>query len=286
MGYSSSRTYRVIAGDATLVVKVNDDPTVLASAARNLRTLAGLGIPVPIVVAYDDTRRHVPGGLLVMSHIEGRDLRHELPTMTKSQMTALARTIVGFQRLAATLPATGGGCGYVGIGECAERNWLDIVRRPNHDRYADPLPTDAIALDRRVAAAIELASGYLTEVRPTCFLDDLTTKNVMVRDGELCGVVDFDCVAFGDPLFHLGLTAAAVTVDTPPHCRFYVDELLRFSDATTGLRRRIVDLYEAVFLVAFLSADPPHDVGDCRVVAGDTAGRRLADVEDFFMPQS
>jgi len=34
-----------------------------------------------------------------------------------------------------------------------------------------------------------------------CFLDDLTTKNVIVQDGVLQGVVDFDHVCYGDPLF-------------------------------------------------------------------------------------
>jgi hypothetical protein len=123
---------------------------------------------------------------------------------------------------------------------------------------------------------------YLSEVRPVCFLDDLTTKNVMMCDGELSGVVDFDCVAFGDPLLHLGLTAAAVTADVPGHCRFYVDELIRLSDASTGVRRHMVDLYEAVCLVNFLGAENPHDDGDWRVTAAGTARRRLATVERFL----
>jgi aminoglycoside phosphotransferase (APT) family kinase protein len=232
MGYSSSRTYLVEVADSMVVVKVSDDPCALANTAQNIATLARLDIPVPTVLGYDDSQRHVPGAVLVMSRIGGRDLRHELPTMTKLQMSTLAHKIVEFQRRAATVPPVGSGCGFVGVAQPAERSWIDVVRHPNGYRYADPLPGDTAGLVPRLWAAIDMAAPYLSEVRPVCFLDDLTTKNVMMCDGELSGVVDFDCVAFGDPLFHLGLTAAAVTADVPGHCRFYVDELIRLSDAS------------------------------------------------------
>ncbi len=282
MGYSSSRTYLAHMADSTVVVKVNDDPHALANAAQNMKTLAGLGIPVPTVLGYDDTQQHVPGTLLVMSHIAGRDLHHELPTMSRPQMSALADKIVDFQRRAAGLPPKGRGCGFVGVTEPAERSWIDVVRRPSGHRFADPLPSDTAPLVPRLNSAIDLATPYPSEIRPTCFLDDLTTKNVMMRDGELSGVVDFDCVAFGDPLFHLGLTAAAVTADVPAHCRFYVDELIRLSDASTGIRRRMVDLYEAVCLVNFLGAEWSHKGGDWRETAATAVQHRLSAVERFF----
>ena len=282
MGYSRSRTYLVEVGNSTVVVKVSNDLRTLANTTQNIATLARLEIPVPTVLGYDDNRRHVPGAVLVMSRIDGRDLRHELPTMTKPQMTALAFKIVEFQKRAATIPPVGRGCGFVGVAEPAERSWIDVVRRPNNRRWADPLPSDAADLVPRLLAAIEIATPYLSEVHPTCFLDDVTTKNVMMRDGELCGVVDFDCVAFGDPLFHLGLTAAAVTADLPGRCRFYVDELIRLSAASTGVRRQIVDLYEAVFLVNFLGAESPDGGGDWRVAAAAAARQRLGTVEQFF----
>ena len=40
----------------------------------------------------------------------------------------------------------------------------------------------------------------LEAVPPLPFLDDLTTKNVLVDGGRLSGVVDVDVVCFGDPL--------------------------------------------------------------------------------------
>jgi aminoglycoside phosphotransferase (APT) family kinase protein len=47
---------------------------------------------------------------------------------------------------------------------------------------------------------------YFSSVQPTYFLDDLTSKNVIVQDGELRGLVDFDVVCYDDPLYWLALT--------------------------------------------------------------------------------
>jgi hypothetical protein len=59
--------------------------------------------------------------VLVMSRIAGRDLRHELPTMTNPQMSTLAHKIVEFQRRAGTVPPVGSGCGFAGVAQPAER---------------------------------------------------------------------------------------------------------------------------------------------------------------------
>ena len=120
---------------------------------------------------------------------------------------------------------------------------------------------------------MDQAEPYFATVKPVCFLDDLTTKNVLVLDGELTGVVDFDWVAYGDPLLHLGLCAAAVTANTSLHCQHYVEELIRFS-GLNSYQRGVVGLYQASYLVNFLGAELPDKPGDWRgaSVAGATAG--------------
>lgn len=45
--------------------------------------------------------------------------------------------------------------------------------------------------------------SYTSEVKPTPFLDDTTTKNVIINDGKLSGIVDVDYVNFGDHLLTL-----------------------------------------------------------------------------------
>ena len=43
--------------------------------------------------------------------------------------------------------------------------------------------------------------------------------------GELQGMVDFDVVCYGDPLYMVGLTATAIVIDVGTRELFYVEEL-------------------------------------------------------------
>lgn len=271
-GKSLSHTYTATLVSSAVVVKTNDDIEALSRSVHNLEVLADLGIPVPRVIAYDDSTTSLPAAILVMEQLPGRDLHYELASMTPKQMSVLAEKIVGFQRLAATLSRSSG-FGYAGIDENVTGSWSDIARRPSGYAWADPLPDDTQSLFGRLQKCMDQAEPYFATVEPICFLDDLTTKNVLIRDGELTGVVDFDWVAYGDPLLHLGLCAAAVTANAPPHCQHYVEELIRFSGLNSH-QRGIVGLYQASYLVNFLGAESPDKPGDWRVtsVAGATAG--------------
>lgn len=249
--------------------------------ARNLDVLRALGVPVPHVLGMgslsDDPRREV----LIMSMLPGRDLHRELPVMTREQLSALAQEVIGIQALVAGLPVRGG-CGYVAIGEPGTRTWLDIVRRPNNYAFADPPPSDTVSLLPRLWQVVDAAAQRLADVTPVCFLDDLTTKNVLIEGGRLSGVVDFDVICQGDSRFHLGLTGAAVvTVDDAPWAGHYVAELIRFAGLDAE-GQRFVDLYTALFLINFLAAEDPSGVGPWRARAVKAAQEALDRAAVFF----
>lgn len=136
-------------------------------------------------------------------------------------------------------------------------------------------------LHRRLFAGIALARPYLEDIEPVCFLDDLTTKNVMVHNGALTGVVDFDCVCYGDPMFQVGLTAASVAAGYTSRCRFYIDELIRFS-RPSAKERVMIELYQAVFLVNFLGAEWSDRPGPWRAQACAAAAVALQNFETSY----
>lgn len=45
------------------------------------------------------------------------------------------------------------------------------------------------------------------------FLWDASERNVIVYQGKISGIVDVDDMCFGDPLFVIGLTSAALEID-------------------------------------------------------------------------
>ncbi len=248
----NSVSYEVTLPERALIVRTNANPKVFSGTAHNLLTLQKLGLPVSKIIASDLTQTRYPSAYMILEKIPGRDLRYELSTMTPAQKKRLAGQIVSYQRKVATLPP-GGGFGYASIGEVAPcSSWRELVRSEiRKDLPPNPEPRLAGWRDR-VFALTERFVPYLEQVSPTCFLDDLTIKNVITQRGELRGLIDFDTVCYGDPLWTLGLTAAAIVFDVGPEHLDYVGELCRaYSLADT--ERRVVSLYAALFALTFLA---------------------------------
>ncbi len=278
-GGSTSRTYALRHDDCDLIAKCNDDVAVIRNAVSTLTTLSELEIPVPRVVA--STVASEIGGVVVMTRIPGHEMALDLPRMTRTQMTELAQVITAIQRAVATLPS-GVACGFVGVGETPTRTWPDVVRHPSAAPVCDPLPEDCIDLVARLNAVIDLAEPHLAALTPVCFMDDITTKNVMTSNGTFTGIVDCDLVCHGDPLLHLGLTAASVHYQFPRECHFYVDELIRIRGLTPE-DVATLRLYEAVFLLQFLTCAWSPQTGDWRSFAAALAEQCLNEAEDHFL---
>ncbi len=251
-GHSSSEVYDVVLPDGQVIVKLNREAKALGGIQKNLSTLAELGLPVSKIVYADVSRTQVPVAYVVLEKIPGRDLRYELDTMTKVQMTTLAEQLVTFQRRVISLPH-GQGFGWVLLNEKAPFvTWIDIVQCDLR-RGREVLEREGQSqLYQRVERLSEHFNDYFTKVQPTCFLDDVTTKNVIVQKGQLTGLVDFDTVCYGDPLFWLALTQTAVVADVGASGQFYVDELIRFWNAT-AVEKRIIRFYNLLQAMNFVS---------------------------------
>ncbi len=171
--------------------------------------------------------------------------------MTPAQMTCVAERIVDYQRRVATLPH-GTGFGWVPIGELGPfTSWRQLVQAELDKHTSGVQGAEWGRWESRVRGLARSLDPYLRQVVPTCFLDDVTTKNVIVQDGELQGMVDFDVVCYGDPLYMVGLTATAVVSDVGTRELFYVEELCRCW-GLTDLQRRVIAFYAASFALDFM----------------------------------
>ena len=154
-----------------------------------------------------------PFAFVVLERIPGTDLRHELASMTGTQMTVLAARIVDVQRRVASLEL-GAGFGWRPLGEVgAFSSWQAVVGR---DLEAGIRRLETLRETKLITRIVDLGRSleiYFSSVQPTCFLDDLTTKNVIVQNGELRGLVDFDVVCYGDPLYWLSTSCLSLTIE-------------------------------------------------------------------------
>jgi aminoglycoside phosphotransferase (APT) family kinase protein len=244
--------YAVTIHEQQLIIRTNDDPAVMRGTESNLSLLADLGLPVPEILAVDITKQQFPFAYIILNRIVGRDLRFELQHMTAKQMSVLAGQIVHFQSKVGQL-SSGAGFGWVPIGEKGPYgSWLEIIIR-DVESHIHEVENDLTAEQfDEIFFILNEYRTYFELIEPRCFLDDITIKNVIVSNGELQGLIDFDWVCYGDPLYMIGLTQTAILSDVPDvSALFYIDELCRIM-GITGQQRRIVDFYSVVHGLRFV----------------------------------
>jgi aminoglycoside phosphotransferase (APT) family kinase protein len=246
--------YEVQTAEQPLVVRMAaGGPESLNSAVYWAERLIPLKIPLPAILGDDRQAQLTPYPALVLERLPGTDLGHVYHTLSLPETRALAAEIVQIQRLVGTLPpgpAYGFATSYTDQGLLP--NWEAVVEQSlvrSHTRIRQLGRVD-VSYVERVQALMPRFSSYFKQIAPRPFLDDTTTKNVLVDQGRLSGIVDVDYVCFGDPLFTVALTQMALLsmgADTT-----YTDVWCELLDLTDE-QRAAFQFYTCLFCVDFLS---------------------------------
>lgn len=211
---------------------------------KRLRTL---GLPLPAIY-FSDLNAEFP--FFVMERFPGRDLGFEIGRMTEQELRTLAQQLMKFQKCVGTLPSLGG-FGYATEPEKAAcENWKDVLIR-SITRSRKRIESIGFVDVRNVLKVEELISDcskQLQSIEPTPFLHDITTKNVIIAEGKLAGIVDVDSLCYGDPLFQIALTRMAVLSDGSgtQYIDFLLNELGSYSED-------LLKLYTMECCIGFLS---------------------------------
>lgn len=248
---SGNAIFRVELTDGRAVaVRINPRRGMFSYTQHNLDALRKLGLPVPHVLASGATPAQ--GSFIILEWVPGQDLQYELDSMSAPQMTRIAETVTGYQQRVASLPESKG-FGWAPIRRHATTaQWTHIFGLPSTEEPRD----DAPALEHvraRLRAVRRSVEPYFASLRPTCFLDDMTVKNVLVEHGDLQGIIDVDFVCYGDPLMALGTTLAHIAADVGEAGRFYGKELIRCAAPSRDARRAIY-FYSSLWMTGFLAA--------------------------------
>ena len=225
----------------------------LAGALYWSRRLRPKGVPLPTILCHDLSAAVTPFPALIVERLAGTDLGYAYPSLSARDKKTLATELVRIQERVSTLPL-GKGYGYVFRYDdpfpC--RTWSEVVHgllARGRSRITRIGIVDPCHLDR-VQEALLLFKDYFARIPPRAFLDDTTTKNVIVDAGKLSGIVDVDEVCFGDPLFTIALTQMALLNKgyDLDYIVFWTD-LLRLSFEEYAA----LQVYTCLFCVDFLS---------------------------------
>jgi aminoglycoside phosphotransferase (APT) family kinase protein len=208
-----------------------------------------LGIPLPRILGAD---LEGPFPYTILEHIPGVDLGDAYPNLSKEVRKNIAEEICRLQNSVRDLPtASGYGFAYSYEDQRLQQFWYDVIRQQlvrarkwiKRNGVCDTAQVD------RVESHLPSLKAYLDQVKPTPFLHDTTTKNVLVSDSGLLGIVDVDDMCFGDPLLVLALTNMALLargLDTD-YVRHWANAW-NLSDAQHEAMR----FYTAMFCVGFM----------------------------------
>lgn len=228
-------------------------PASLDGAVYWLDRLRALGLPLPALLGDDRRARLTPFPGLVLEHLPGTDLGHVYHQLSHGQKVRLAAELVEIQRRVASLPP-GPGYGFAVSYDDPGLlpSWAGVIEQSlaRSQRRIATLGRVSTEYVERVRALAPGFSGYFASIPPAPFLDDTTTKNVLIAEGRLSGIVDVDYVCFGDRLFTVALTQMAL---------LSMGADLDYTDAwrdALGLdphQRAALTFYTAVFCVDFMS---------------------------------
>jgi len=215
--------------------------------------LRPIGVPLPRIVATGLEPSEIEFPFVVLEQLPGTDLSQIYQTLTSAEKLEIVSEVVRIREKVSALPEAGGfGFAYSYEEPPAYRTWegalLAILERAQQRMSHSGHPGGSYV--ERATQTLSRYGGYFASVRPVPFLDDTTTKNVLVEQGRLTGVVDVDQLCFGDPLLTVGLTQTALLaneldVDYVQHWM----NLLRLNRQL----RRVVDAYSLLFCVDFMS---------------------------------
>jgi hypothetical protein len=199
-------------GRAVVARIARSQPPSIAHAVAWSERLRPLGVPLPALLHADAEARLLAWPSMLLERLPGTDIGHAYAALSTAQKADIARGVCAAQALVQALPPARGyglACTYE---EPLLPTWQGVVEASlarSRARIAAAGVVDPAHVER-VAELVPSFGRHFAAIAPRPFMDDTTTKNVIVHEGRLAGIVDVDALCFGDPLFTVGLTRASL----------------------------------------------------------------------------
>ena len=235
-----------------------------------LKELEVCDIPIPKVIKYGqyDGYRY-----LILSYLLGEDIGIIYQDLRDSEKRQIAKEVVAIQNKVSALKIQ------------APDDW-------NWNSFADEMLGRAYELISKngffdvskveeVSNILKEMQPYISSVKPIPYLDDISTKNLLIENGHVSGVIDIDWMGFGDKLTFVAMTKVALlnmNLDTN-----YVDYLLEEMHLNSEQKRAFI-FYCLLFCVDFMGERGTQYL-DKVVLVNQEIIDRLNSIYDCFMNQ-
>jgi len=238
-----------------LVVRMGreDARKTISSAVYWYNILKPKGVPLSQLLFSEVEKNlsHFP--VMIMERLRGKDLGDVYSELSQEQKRQLIQEIFNIQEKVSSLPMAQG-YGYATSFEdkFLMPTWIALLQNQLDRSRRRTIKAGLININYvdKIDKLINEKSHYFSTIKPVGFLDDTTTKNVIVDNGKLTGIVDVDFVCFGDPLFVVALTQMALLSKgyNTDYISYWL-ELLKLPDD----QNKILTLYTLIHCVGFMS---------------------------------
>ena len=243
--------YTVVFNDTKYVIKISDDKNLIIGSTYWLNKVKDLDIPTPCVIAENLVNAPY---YFVMSFIPGKDLGLVYSSLLKSEKKIIAKKIIGFQKEIKKLPMAKG-FGSLNSYEDSENicsSWEESLLN-DINRAEEAIINNGIFSVEYVLKLKKIVPNfreYFNSIKPVPFLDDITTKNVLIHEGKLSGIIDLDWISFGDEVLFLGLvTMALLSMKADIDYADYLKDEMNLNE----MQERALKFYVLMFCVIFMS---------------------------------
>lgn len=262
--------FAVSTGAEKFILRCSKEEDAYKAAIYWLSKLSVCEIPVPIVLSkgtYGDY------SYLILSYIPGDDIGNVYHKLNDSEKKQIAREVVEIQRKVSGID--------ISVDE--EWTWSSFIdellnraeERIKRKHYFD---IEKIHIIKKMQQEIK---GYLDVVRPTPYLDDISTKNLLIYEGAVSGVIDIDWIGVGDILTFVALTKVALlnmNLDTR-----YIDHLLD-EIHPSEIEYKAFVFYCLLYCVDFMGERGIQFL-DKKIPVNESIIKRLNDIFDILMEE-
>lgn len=192
--------YIVEYADVKYVVRCSEEQNAYQDTIYWLEKLSSIDIPIPKVIAKGKFDGYE---YMILSYFEGKDIGLVYAQLSDDDKKEIAKEIVAIQDKVAALTL-----------ENLEPDWSwrttveDMLER-SKERIARNGYFDVEKVDH-LYELMEPLEGYFASIKPVAYLDDVSTKNLLIHNGRISGIVDIDWMGIGDKLTYVALTNMAL----------------------------------------------------------------------------
>lgn len=182
------------------VVRFSSESGAYSNSVYWLEKLSLMDIPVPKVIAKGECEGYT---YLILSYIEGKDLGLVYQQLKDNEKKSIAKEIVHIQNQVSTLKL-----------EEEKPNWSwSTFINDMLERAAKRIVQNGyfnIEKVERLQVCMGQLKEYFADVKPTAYLDDISSKNLLIHNGQISGIIDIDWIGIGDKLTFVALTNMAL----------------------------------------------------------------------------